>query len=81
MSKEIHFHHPEFALLELSIQLVFPQPLEHLLEVLRMLLQGVTIDQNVIYVDDDEVIKPFLENVVHEGAKCGGCIGEPKRHH
>jgi hypothetical protein len=46
-----------------------------------MLLQEITIDQNVVYVDDDKVIKPFLENIVHESAKCGRCIGEPKRYH
>jgi len=81
MSKGVHFRHPEFALLKLGIQLVFPQSLEHLPEVLHMLLQGATIDQNVIYVDDDKVIKPFPENVIHENAKCGGCVGEPKKHH
>jgi hypothetical protein len=81
MSKEVHFRHPEFALLELSIQLVFPQSLEHLPEMLHMLLQGATIDQNVVYVNDDKVIKPFSENVIHESAKHGGCVGEPKRHH
>jgi hypothetical protein len=46
-----------------------------------MLLQEATIYQNVVYVDDDKVIKPFLENVIHESAKCGGCVGEFKRHH
>ncbi len=46
-----------------------------------MLLQGATIDQNVVYVNDYKIIKPFSENIVHEGAKRGGCIGEPKGHH
>jgi hypothetical protein len=46
-----------------------------------MLLQGATIDQNVVYVDDNKVIKSFSENVIHENAKCGECVGEPKRHH
>jgi hypothetical protein len=46
-----------------------------------MLFQGPTIDQNVVYVDNDKVIKPIPENVIHESAKCGGCVGEPKRHH
>jgi hypothetical protein len=46
-----------------------------------MLLHRAVIDQNVVYVDDDEIIKPFLENVIHESVKCGECIGEPKRHH
>jgi hypothetical protein len=81
MSKEVHLRHPEFTFFKIGIQFVFPQPLEHLLEVLHMLLQGAAIDQNVIYVDDNVVIKPFLRNVIHENAKCGGCIGEPKRHH
>jgi hypothetical protein len=42
-----------------------------------MLLQGATIDQNVVYVDDHKIIKPFAKNVIHESAKCDGCIGEP----
>jgi len=81
MSKEVHFRHPKFALLELGTQLVFPKSLEHLPEVLHMLLQRATIDQNVVYVDDNKVIKPFPKNVIHESAKCGGCVGEPKGHH
>jgi hypothetical protein len=82
MSKEVHFRHPKFAFYELGIQLIFPQSLEHLPEVLHMFFQGATIDQNVVYVDDDDkVIKSFLGNVIHESAKCGGCVSEPKRHH
>jgi hypothetical protein len=46
-----------------------------------MLLQGAAIDQNVVYVNDHKVIKPFPENVILESAKCGGCISEPKGHH
>jgi hypothetical protein len=55
--------------------------LEHFSKVFHMLLHGVAINQNVVYVDDHKVIKPLSENVIHEGAKCGGCICEPKRHH
>ncbi len=75
MSKEIHFCHPKFAFLKLNVQLVFFQPLEHLPEMFDMLRHRVAIDQNVIYVYDHKVIKPFSKNVIHEGAKCGGCIG------
>ncbi len=46
-----------------------------------MLFHGVAIDQNVVYVYDREIIKPLLENVIHESAKCGGHIGESKGHH
>jgi hypothetical protein len=81
MSKEVHFHHPKFAFLKLGIQFVFSQPLKHLSEMLHMLFHRVAIDQNVIYVYDHKVIKPLLENVIHESAKCGECIGESKRHH
>ncbi len=55
--------------------------MEHLSEMLHMLFHIVAIDQNVIYVYDHEVIKPLLENVIHESAKCGKCISESKRHH
>jgi hypothetical protein len=68
MSKEVHFCHPKFAFLKLDIQFFFPQPLEHLSEVLHVLLHWATIDQNVIYVYDDEIIKPFSKNVIHENA-------------
>jgi len=81
MSKEIHFRHPKFAFLKLSVQLVFFQPLEHLPKMLHMLFHRIVVEQNFIYVYDHKVIKPLLENVIHEGAKCGGCIGESKRHH
>ncbi len=81
MFKEVQFRHPEFVFLELGIQLVFPQSLEHLPKVLHMLLQGAIIDQNVVYVDDDKIIKPFSKNVIHESVERGGCISEPKKHH
>jgi hypothetical protein len=55
--------------------------LEHLSEMLHMLLHKVVIDQNVIDVYNHKIIKPLSKNVIHEGAKCGRCIGEPKRHH
>jgi hypothetical protein len=81
MPKEIHLQDSKFAFFKLGIQLVFFQPLEHLLKVFHMLLHGVAINQNVVYVDDHKVIKPFSENVIHECAKCGGRIGESKKHH
>jgi hypothetical protein len=33
------------------------------------------------YPNDNKIIKPFLENVIHESVECGRCVGEPKRHH
>jgi hypothetical protein len=43
---------------------------------LHMLLHRVAIDQNVIHAYNHKIIKPLSENVVHECAKCGKCIGE-----
>jgi hypothetical protein len=71
MSKEVHFYHLKFAFFKIYIQLVFFQPLEHLLEMLHMFCHGVAIDQNVIYVYDHKVVKSFPENVIHECAKHG----------
>jgi hypothetical protein len=48
---------------------------------LHMFPHGVVVDQNVIYVYDHKVIKPVPENVIHERAKCGRCIGESEKHH
>jgi hypothetical protein len=81
MFKEFHFRHPKFAFLKLDIQLVFSQPLEHFPEMLHTFLHGDVVEQNLIYVYDYKIIKPLLENVVHDYAKHGECIGEPKRHH
>jgi len=81
MPKEVHLRNSKLAFLKLSLQLVFSQPLEHLSKVFRMFLHGIVIDQNVVYVNDHKIIKSLSENVIHEGVKCGGCIGEPKRHH
>ncbi len=75
------FSSPKFTLLELSIQLVFFQPLEHLSKMFHMLFHIVVIDQNVIYVYNHKIIKPFPENVIHECGKCGKCTNEPKKHH
>jgi hypothetical protein len=80
MSKKIHFHHPKFTFFELSV-LVFFQPLEDLPGMLHMFIHLVTINQNVVYVYDHKIIKPLLENVVDECAKCGECIGESKKYH
>jgi len=81
MSKEIHFHRYEFAFLKLNIQLVFFQPLKHLSKMFHVLFHRDVINQNVVYVYDHKIIKPLSENVIHECAKCGRCIGESKRHH
>jgi hypothetical protein len=51
------------------------------MEMLHMHFHKVVIDQNVVYVYDHKIIKALPENVVHECAKCGRCIGEFKRHH
>jgi hypothetical protein len=47
----------------------------------HMFLHRIVIDQNVVYVYDHKVIKPLSENVVHEGATRGACVGEFERHH
>jgi hypothetical protein len=81
MPKEVHLQDLKLAFLKLGIQPIFSQPLEHLSKVFHMLLHGIAINQNVVYVDDHKVIKPLSKNVIHEGAKCGECISEPKRQH
>jgi hypothetical protein len=47
----------ELVLLSISVEGVLPQPLHYETEVLRMLLGGLTIDENVIQVDHAEFIK------------------------
>jgi hypothetical protein len=45
---------------------------------LHMLLHRVVINQNVVYVYDHKIIKPFPENVVHNVQDVVGVSVSPK---
>ena len=46
-----------------------------------MFLQCVGVDNNVIQEGASEVVKAFLQDVVHQTLEGYGYIGETKRHH
>ena len=45
-----------------------------------MLLDGATIDKEVVHVDDDTVIKKISEHVIHSRLEGCRCIAQPKGH-
>jgi len=45
-----------------------------------MHLQGLAIDDNIIKINNHETIKERSKYLIREGAKCGQCISEAKRH-
>ena len=60
----------------LSIELVVSKYLEYLVQVLEMLMLVLTVDKDVIEVDNDKLVKQGLEDTVHERHE--GCwrVGE-----
>ena len=46
-----------------------------------MLIKRGAIHHYVVQVHDHKTIEEWLEHLVHECAKCGGCISKAKRQH
>ena len=59
----------EMALRALQLHVMFTKRVENLFEMLRMLLQCVRIDTNVIYEHDDELLQERRQDVRHEFLK------------
>ena len=48
---------------------------------LGMILERGAIHHDIVQVYDHKSVEEWLEHLVHERAKCGGCINKAKRHH
>ena len=68
----------ERALLHFEEEFVVSKYLEDLLQMLGMFLERGAIHHDVVQVHDHKAVKEWLEYLVHECAKCGGCISEAK---
>jgi len=66
------------ALLLLNIELIVPQHLEHFSQVSHMLLQGLTIDDNVIKINNNKAVRVRSKYLVHERENVTGELVRPK---
>lgn len=42
---------------------------------------AVTVNENVVEVDDDKFFDERLEDLMHDAYECARCVGEAERHH
>ena len=47
---------------------------------LLVLLHSLTIDEDVVEEDKNELAQVWLEKIIHGSLKSGRCIGKAKRH-
>jgi hypothetical protein len=48
---------------------------------LRVFFHGLAVDQDVVQVNDNALLKECSKHRVHTPLECSWCIGEPERHH
>lgn len=56
------------------------QPLEDLSDLLHMLLHGIRVDQDIIYLDNNKSVKHVFEYIVNECLKDGRTVDKPEWH-
>ncbi|GBG62886.1 hypothetical protein CBR_g34258 [Chara braunii] len=66
---------------ELGVEFLLSEDREDLAEVLKVGLEGVAEDKDVIKVDNDTDFEEVAEDVVHGGLEGSGGIGESEWHH
>ncbi len=66
VSKELHHGAVELTLLKLQVEMVFPEMLQDLLDVVAMFGQVLGVNQDVIDVNYDGAMKELPEHLVHE---------------
>ncbi len=66
VSKELHRGAVELTLLKLQVEMVFPEMLQDLLDVVVMFGQVLGVNQDVIDVKYDGAMKELPEHLVHE---------------
>ena len=76
VAKIFHGVSVELALQSLGVKTVETKASKDLLDMLPMLLQRIRVDQDIIEVDDNAVIKHVTEDVVHESLKSSKSIGK-----
>ena len=80
VSQILNLGHAKSALLQIGTQLVLPQCLEDLSDVMKVLFPSLAEDQNVIQVHHYEWVGEWPQDVVHHPHEGFGSIRQPERH-
>ena len=80
MTKEDKIIQPELTLGELGIEAVFSKSCRNQPKMFGMLFIGFRIDEDVINVNDDKLVKVIHEDGVHEPHESSWGIGETEGH-
>ncbi len=71
----------KLALLEIGIQQVLPQLVQHPSNGLYMLFAfALGVDEDVIEIYYHKIVKLLCQDLVNITLKCGRCVGQSKRH-
>ena len=76
MTKEDEIIQPKLTLRELGIEAVFSKSCQNQMKMFLMLFVGFGIDEDVINVNDDKLVKIIHEDGVHEPHESSWGIGE-----
>ncbi|KAG4202126.1 hypothetical protein ERO13_A05G328108v2 [Gossypium hirsutum] len=79
MTQKSNFLEPKLTLAKLSIQLLFPQGLQHNSQVLRMLYLILGVNQDVVNEYNDKLIQIWPKDSIHEVHKYVRRIRQPKQ--
>ena len=60
---------------------MFPELLQNKLQVLQVLSRSITVDHDVVKIDEHKLPKVFSEDFIHESLEGCGCIRQPETHH
>ncbi len=70
----------EFTLLELQVEVVFPELPEDLRHVMVIFGQVPGVDQNIVNVHDDKPVEELPEHLIHKSLEDGRGFGKAIRH-
>ena len=79
MAEEIDTFLAEIALAQLAIQLMFSEEEENLPQMILVVGGVLAVHQDVVKIDDDELVKQIVEDIVHQRHKSRRSVSQAKR--
>lgn len=75
-----HFPLSKSTLLALYVQIIIPQNLENLFDMLDVFLERSAVKHNVVQLNHNKSFKKWVEYLIHQCAECSQCIRQAKWH-